>query len=131
MMDVDARKVKRSDHDAVSEAVIGCAFRVQNALGVGFLEKVYENALAHEVRKAELTAEQQVPVKVWYDGVCVGDYFADLVVNDRLLVELKVARKLDDIHLAQCLNYLKATQYRTCLLINFGNPRLDVKRIAL
>jgi len=114
----------------LTERVIKCAFAVSNTLGCGFLEKVYENALAHELHKAGLHAEQQYAIKVHYDGVVVGEYVADLLVEECLLVELKAVKELDDIHLAQCLNYLRATKLRLCLLMNFGPPRLEVRRIA-
>src|SRR5438874_13143424 len=97
------------DLNFLSEQVIGAAFRVSNTLGTGFLEKVYENALAHELRKAGLSVEQQFPVPVYYDGVQVGDFFADLLVDGTLLVELKAVKAFDDVHVAQCLNYLKGT----------------------
>jgi GxxExxY protein len=91
---------------------------------------VYENALAHEVAKQRLKVEQQKSILVRYDGVVVGEYVADLVVESQVLVELKVAKALDDIHMAQCLNYLKGTGLRLCLLINFGSPRIHIRRIA-
>jgi len=116
--------------DSVTEAIIGGAYTVANALGNGFLEKVYENALAHELRKAGLKVEQQRSIEVQYDGIVVGHYVTDLLVNGAVLVELKSARALDDTHMAQCLNYLKATALRICLLINFGNPRVEVRRIV-
>ena len=113
-----------------SGRVIGCAFTVINTLGVGFLEKVYENALAFEVRAAGLSAVQQYGAKVYYKDIVVGDYFVDLLVNDVLLVELKTVKTLDDAHRAQCTNYLKATGLQLCLLLNFGKPRLEIKRVA-
>lgn len=116
--------------NAISERVIGCVFKVSNALGSGFLEKVYENALAHELRKAGLNARQQEPVNVRYDGIVVGDYFADILVEGAVIVELKAVKEFDDIHIAQCLNYLKATGLRLCLLINFGKPKADIKRLV-
>src|SRR5947208_4695919 len=97
------------DLNFLSEQVIGAAFRVSNALGVGFLEKVYENALAHELRKAGLLVEQQHAITVHYDGVVVGSYTADLLVEKAVLVELKAVTALDTIHRAQCINYLKGT----------------------
>lgn len=115
----------------VTEKIIGCAMHVSNTLGSGFLEKVYENALAHALRRAGLRAEQQQPILVRYEGVVVGDYVADLIVDDAVLVELKAAKALDDTHVAQCLNYLKATGFKVCLLFNFGKPRLEIKRLAL
>ena len=113
----------------LTQKVIACAFSVSNTLGCGFLEKVYENALAHELRKAGMGVRQQYPVRVTYDGVIVGDYTADLLVEGRALIELKAVRALDNVHLAQCLNYLKATGLRICLLMNFGRPRVEVRRI--
>ena len=103
---------------------------MSNELGAGFLEKVYENALAHEIRKAGLQAEQQQPIQVHYDGVVVGDYVADLVVENAVLVELKAVKAFDNIHFAQCINYLKATGMQICLLINFGQPKIEIKRFA-
>ena len=118
------------EHDSLSEAVIGCVFRVANGLGAGFLEKVYENALVHELRKAGLEAKQQVSVFVHYDGINVGDYIGDIIVEGRLLLELKACKALEDVHLAQCLNYLKATTIPTCLLINFGTPKPQIRRVS-
>ena len=113
-----------------TEVVIGCAFRVSNDLGCGFLEKVYENALAHEIRKAGLHVEQQKQIIVRYDGVVVGEYVADLLVEGVVLIELKCCKAFDEIHEAQCLNYLKATDLPICLLINFGKPKVEIKRLA-
>jgi GxxExxY protein len=106
-------------------------FAVSNGLGSGFLEKVYENALAHELRKAGLFVVQQHPMVARYDGIVVGEYVADLLVESTVLVELKHARGIDDIYLAQCLNYLKVTGLRLCLLLNFGKPRFEIRRISL
>ena len=116
--------------NALSERIIGCAFAVANGLGSGFLEKVYENALAHELRKAGLRVAQQQGVSVTYDDVIVGEYAADLLVEAAVLVELKAVRALDDIHQAQCMNYLRATGMHLCLLLNFGRPRLEIRRIV-
>jgi GxxExxY protein len=118
------------EHDPLTEAVIGCVFRVANGLGAGFLEKVYENALLHELRKAGLEAKQQVAVSVHYDWQNVGDYIGDIVVEGRLLLELKACKALGDAHLAQCLNYLKATGIPTCLLINFGTSKPQIRRVS-
>ncbi len=114
----------------VTETIIGCAYRVGNALGCGFLEKVYERAMAHEIRRAGLVVKEQHPIKVWYDGVQVGDYVADLFVDGEVLIELKAVKALDETHLAQCMNYLKATGLKICLLINFGRPKVQVKRVV-
>jgi len=122
-----------ADEDGInilSRQTIGCAFTVLNTLGAGFVEKVYENALAHELRKAGLAIEQQKGVIVFYDGIEVGAYVMDLIVEQTLLVELKAAKALDQAHHAQCINYLKASGLRLGLLLNFGNPRLEIKRVA-
>ena len=117
--------------NALSNRIIGCAITVSNTLGTGFLEKVYENALTHELRKNGMRVAQQSPIQVIYGGITVGDYAADLLVDNTVIVELKAIRTLDRIHMAQCLNYLKATSLSLCLLLNFGNPKLEIKRIAL
>lgn len=111
--------------------IIGCALTVQHGLGTGFVEKVYENALLHELRKSGLGVSQQHPVVVRYDGIVVGAYAVDLLVERMVLVELKVAKAIDDIHRVQCLNYLKATGLHVCLLLNFCRPQLEIKRIVL
>lgn len=114
----------------VTERIIGCAFRVANALGHGFVEKVYENALAHEMRKCGLGVVQQRGIVVFYDGVIVGEYTADLLVEDQVIVELKVVGALGDVHVPQCRNYLRATGKPLCLLINFGQPKVEIRRIT-
>ena len=116
--------------DPLTEKIIGCAFHVSNTLGVGFLEKVYENALALELRLAGLKAEQQKPVPVIYREAVVGEYFADILVNDQIILEIKAAKAMDVSHQAQLLNYLKATHLRLGLVLNFGTSRLGVKRVA-
>ncbi len=83
------------------------------------------------IGKPGVDGKQQHGLKVWYDGVLVGEYVADLIVEAKILVELKAVKVLDEIHQAQCINYLRATGYRICLLINFGKPRIEVKRICL
>jgi GxxExxY protein len=114
--------------DSLTEKIIGCAFAVANELGPGFLEKVYENALAHELRKAGLSVVQQQGIEVYYDGILVGEFSADLVVEDMVIVELKACREHSELFTAQCLNYLKATGKAACLLINFGSAKIDIKR---
>ena len=114
----------------VTERIIGCAFRVANALGHGFIEKVYENALAHEMRKSGPGVVQQRGIVVFYDGVIVGEYTADLIVEDQVIVELKVLLALSDAHVPQCRNYLRATGKPLCLLINFGRPKVEIRRIT-
>ena len=115
----------------LSKRIIGCALTVLHALGTGFPEKVYENALLHELRKAGIAVSQQHRMVVRYDGIVVGDYTVDLLVEHIVLVELKVTKGIDEIHRAQCLNYLKATGLHLCPLLNFGKPRLEIKRIVL
>jgi GxxExxY protein len=116
--------------DEISERIIGCAFRVLNTLGSGFLEKVYENALAHELRETGLYVSQQHAITVRCDGVRVGEYAADLLPEGIIVVELKAVKALDRVHAAQSINYLKATGLRVGLLLNFGKPRLEIQRIA-
>lgn len=119
------------EHDALTERIIGCAYTVLNTLGSGFLEKVYQNALAHELEKAGLHVDLERALAVHYDGVVVGQYQADIIVDNAVIVELKATKGIDDAHLAQCLNYLKATGMHTCLLLNFGTSRLGIKRISV
>ena len=112
--------VSKNEINSITEKIIGCAYKVSNGLGCGFLEKVYENALAYELGKIGLKVEQQKQVKVFYDKIEVGFYETDLVVQDIVLVELKGVKSLDQAHQAQCLNYLKATGLKICLLINLS-----------
>jgi GxxExxY protein len=127
-MNTDWDKLERINQ--ITDKIIGGAFDVANELGVGFLEKVYENALAHELRKQGLQVDQQRPVDVYYDGIIVGVYVADLIVEGIVPVELKATKALDQAHRAQCLNHLRATGFQIGLLINFGTPRIEIKRIA-
>ena len=121
----------REKINQITEKIIGSAYKVSNSLGCGFLEKVYENALAHEIKKYGLKVEQQRKIKVFYENVEVGVYEPDLLVEDLVIVELKTVRTIEEVHKAQCLNYLKATGMKICLLINFGNPRIEVKSIVI
>jgi GxxExxY protein len=116
-------------YDWLTEKIIGAAFVVGNVLGFGFLEKVYENALAHELRKLGLRVEQRARIEVWYDGIVVGVYVADLIVEGVVMIELKAAKGLDDAHVAQCINFVTAARLPICLLINFGRE-VEVRRIA-
>ncbi len=118
------------DLNALTEKIIGCAYEVANGLGAGFLEKVYENALRNELRRTGLAVLQQHAIPVVWRGEVVGDYYADLLVEKVVIVELKAVKTVDDIHIAQCLNYLKATGLQLCLLVNFGKPRIDIKRLV-
>jgi len=116
--------------DEITEKIIGCAYTVSNELGAGFLEKVYENALCLELAKQGLHAEQQSSIVVKYQGQVVGEYFADLIVEGCVIVELKALKGFDAIHQAQLLNYLKATGIHTGLLLNFGTTHLGIKRMV-
>ena len=118
------------DINELTEKIIGAAYAVSNTLGTGFLEKVYENALVWELKNLGLTVEQQYPLSVMYKGICVGDYIADLYVENTVIVELKAIKAVDDIHKAQVLNYLKACDKRIGLLINFGAPKVTINRIV-
>ena len=113
----------------LSGKILGAAFKVHNTLGVGFLEKVYENALVHELRKESIAVEQQKPIQVRYDGIVVGEYQADLIADGRILVECKAVSNFDPVHEAQLLNYLRATGIRVGLLLNFGRPKLQYRRL--
>jgi len=114
---------------ALSERVIGAIFEVANTLGVGFLEKVYERALVKELRLRGMRVDVQAPLEVTYKGESVGSYLADIVVEDELVVELKCAERLGPDHMAQCMNYLKASGKDVCLLVNFQSRRVEWKRI--
>ena len=116
--------------DWITEKIIGCAYKVSNTLGCGFLEKVYEDALLIELKKTGLEELQQAPMEVVYDGQIVGEYFADILVERSVIVELKAVKDLDEIHFAQCINYLKGSNLKVCLLINFGKPKIEIKRIV-
>src|SRR5882762_722402 len=113
--------------DDLTQKIIGCAYTVHNSLGPGFLEKVYENALRIELEKLGLEVKQQEPINVLYDGQVVGEYYADLWVDERVIVELKAALALAKEHEVQLVNYLTATGVNDGLLINFG-PSVQVKR---
>jgi GxxExxY protein len=124
------RRQVMQENDPLTERIIGCAFKVANVLGHGFLEKVYENALVHELRKAGLDVAQQHGLEVHYDGILVGEFQVDLLVEGHVLVELKAVAGLQDTHVAQSLNYLKASGKPICLLFNFGRS-LQVRRLVL
>ncbi len=112
----------------LSYQIIGMAMDIHNRLGSGFLEKVYENAMMVLLNRAGIKAEQQAPIKVYFDGAVVGDYYADILVENKIILELKVADRLTDVNRAQTLNYLKATGLRLAILINFGKQRLESER---
>lgn len=112
----------------LSEKVIGCAITVHRALGPGFLESVYQNAFAHEMRKSGLLVECKQPLVVYYDGIEVGQFEADMLVEKTLLIENKAVQTLITAHEVQLVNYLTATSIEIGLLINFGASKIEVKR---
>jgi GxxExxY protein len=116
-------------HSELTKAIIGTFYEVYNELGHGFLESVYENALCIALREKGFEVHQQIAVPVWFRGSKVGDFGADLLVNKLVLLELKSVRTVDSAHIAQLLNYLKATEIEIGLLLNFG-PKPEFKRVA-
>lgn len=116
------------EHEELTEKVIGCAMTVHRVLGPGFLESVYRKSLAHELRKAGIDVASEVELVVYYDGVEVGTFKADLCVRDVVIVETKAVRNLAPTHEAQLVNYLTATRLDVGLLLNFGASRLEFKR---
>ena len=117
-------------HQALTQTIIGAFYTVYNTLGYGFLEKIYENALVYELQKLGEEVKPQYPVNVYYDGHIIGEFCADILVGERVIVELKAARNLLPEHEAQLLNYLNATDYEVGLLLNFG-VKPQIKRKVL
>lgn len=115
----------------ITYAINGAIFEVNRILGPGFLEKVYENALLIELRARGLKAESQTPINVSYKGNAVGEYFADILVEDMVIIELKTVEHLEKIHEAQLLNYLKATGISVGILVNFKSTKAQIKRMVL
>ncbi len=116
--------------DEITYAINGAVFEVMKVLGHGFLEKVYENALVVELKNRGLTVESQVPISVSYKGEAVGEYIVDLFVEGKVIIELKTVEKIEKIHEAQIINYLKATAIQIGLLINFKHPKAEIRRIV-
>ena len=113
----------------ISEKIICSAFTVSNTLGSGFLEKVYQNALVIDLLNEGLEVEKEKAITIIYKGTIVGEYFADILVNREIVIETKAVQSLNEIHQAQLLNYLKATKLPLGLLINFGTPKVQIKRM--
>ena len=116
-------------HQDLTNKIIGAYYKVYNSLGYGFLEKVYENSLKIELQKLNLNVDQQNNIKVVYEGFEVGDYYADLIVEDLVIIELKAAEAICEQHEAQLLNYLKATEIEVGLLLNFGKEAKFVRKV--
>ena len=116
-------------HSTLTGQILGAFFNVYNRLGYGFSEKVYENALVLELERCGLSVEQQKPIQVYYEGEVIGEYYADILVNDLVILELKAARKILDEHIAQLLSYLKSTQIEVGLLLNFGPKPQHVRKV--
>ena len=116
------------EYEEVTETIIGCAYRVYNKMGFGFLESVYEKCLLIEMRKAGLDMETQKPITVYYDGEVVGEFVADMMVNDAVIIELKSVRRIIKAHEIQLVNYLVATGKPLGLILNFGERKVEIKR---
>ena len=116
------------EEDSLTEKIIACVYKVHNKLGSGFLEKVYERALMIELRKVGLKAETQIPIEVNYDGIVIGNYFADILVENDIILELKAVQNLLKEHEVQLVHYLTATGKDIGLLINFGSESAEIKR---
>ena len=116
------------DYKEITESIIGCAYRVYNKMGFGFLESVYEKCLLIELRKAGLYAESQKPITVYYDDEIVGTFIADIIVNDTIILELKSVRRIIEAHEVQLVNYLVATEKPVGLILNFGERKVEIKR---
>ena len=116
------------EHEAITETIIGCAYRVYNKMGFGFLESVYEKCLMIELQKSDLSVQSQKPITVQYENQVVGEFIADIVVNNAIILELKSVRQLNKIHEMQLVNDLVATHMPVGLLINLGEFKVEVKR---
>ncbi len=115
----------------ITEKILAASFEVMKELGVGFLETVYEKALIIALKQKNLSVKAQHPINVYFGNECVGDYYADIIVEDKVIIELKTVSKIAPEHKAQVINYLKASGIEVGLLINFGNPKLEYKRFTL
>ena len=116
------------EHSELTEKIIGCAYNVYNKMGFGFLESVYEKCLLIELTKADLNVESQKPITVYYDNEIVGEFVADIIVNDTVILELKSVRKIINAHEVQLVNYLVATGKPVGLILNFGESKVEIKR---
>lgn len=115
----------------LSYKIVGLAMEVHSKLGYGFLEKVYENALMVLFEKNEIPAQQQAPVQVYFEGKVVGDYYADILVDNKIILELKAVDKIVDVHRTQVLNYLTATKLRLAMILNFAKENFEYERFVV
>ena len=116
------------EYQEVTETIIGCAYRVYNKMGFGFVESVYEKCLLIELRKAGLNTESQKPITVYYESEIIGAFVADIIVNDAIILELKSVRRIIKAHEVQLVNYLVATGKPVGLILNFGEKKVEIKR---
>ena len=126
-MDTNENEILYKD---LSYKIVGVAMRVHSKLGYGFLEKVYENALMVLFRREGIEAKQQAPITVYFEEEAVGNYYADILVEDKVILEIKSVENIIDAHIAQTLNYLKATGLRLAIILNFSKEKLKYKRIV-
>lgn len=132
--DTEIHTDKKSEgykHQELTGKIINCAFEVQNNLGCGFLEKVYQKALVYELHAKGLKIETEKPIKISYKGQNISTYIADFIIEDKVIVEIKTVEFLTKVHTAQVLNYLKASGYKVGLILNFARPRLEYKRVVV
>ena len=131
-MNMDEKDIQDKElmHGDLTRSIVACAFEVVNELGSGFLESVYENAMMIALAEAGLTGERQKPIQVVFRKQTVGDFYADILVDEKVLIELKAVKAILPAHQAQIINYLNATGIQVGLLINFGNPKLEFKRFT-
>ncbi len=127
-MDTNEDKILYKD---LSYKIVGLAMQVHNKLGFGFSEKVYENSTMILFRREGIQAKQQTPITVYFEGEVVGDYYADILVEDKIILELKSAEEIADAHRSQVLNYLKATGLQLAIILNFGKEGLEYERLVL
>ncbi len=124
---MDGKNLLELKHKDLTEKIIKVFYKVYSKLGYGFLEKVYENAMMVEFKRAGISAVEQAPIKVLYDSLIVGEYFADILVEDKVIIEIKASKSISKENEAQLINYLKATGIKVGLLLNFG-PKPEIKR---
>ncbi len=117
-------------HKELSYKTVGLAMKVHSSLGGGFLERVYENALAVLLRKEGINFKQQYPLKVYFEGEVVGEYLADIIIEEKVILELKVSEAITPVHKAQAINYLKATKLQLAIILNFGKQSLQYERVV-